>query len=565
MSIYIFLKLIGSLAFFMYGMKTMSESLQKIMGDNLRGMLGSMKKNHFSALLTGIFVTACVQSSTATTVMTVSFVNAGMFSLAQAISVIMGANIGTTVTSWLMAFIGFKWDTTLLMLPLFALALPFIFSPKSKFKSIGELILGFSLMFIGLAAIKGALVDSEPGFISGLTHFFASIQENKSGALFLFILFGAIITLIVQSSAVTQAITLTLCSLGIIDLYMGTALIIGENIGSSIIPYVASLRGNSPARRAGLAHLTFNLFGAFCFLLFFNPIIHWTDGVITSIMSDTPRAVTVTFTLASLHTIFNLFPTIILIWFVKYFEKFVSILIPIKEEDEEEFRLRFISGGLLGTGELSILQAQQEIDLYSKRAHKMFSLVQRLLHTDGDNEFNKLYSRIEKYETIMDKTEVEIAYYLNSESEGRLSSEGKQQVRAMMREITEIESIGDCCSHLARTLNHKRDSGVEFGEKIYTNLEEMMSLVDKALTQMESILKQADYRGPEMTKSYELENEINNRRNELKNRNLEDIDHKEYDYKTSVIYMDMVTDCERLGDFIINVIEANGDSKLGMR
>lgn len=564
MSIYVFLKLIGSLAFFMYGMKTMSESLQKIMGDHLRGMLGSMKKNHFSALLIGIFVTAGVQSSTATTVMTVSFVNAGLFSLAQAIAVIMGANIGTTVTSWLMAFVGFKWNTTLLMLPLFALALPFIFSKKNKYKSIGELLLGFSLMFLGLAAIKGALISSGPEYITELTSFFTSLEQHPFGALFVFILFGAIITLLVQSSAVTQAITLTLCSLGIIDLYMGTALIIGENIGSSIIPYIASLRGNSPAKRAGLAHLLFNLFGAFCFLLFFHPIIHWTNSLITSLMNDTPRHVTVTFTLASLHTIFNLLPTLILIWFVKGFEKFVCFLIPVKEEDEEEFSLRFISGGLLGTGELSILQARQEIALYSKRAHKMFSLVQRLLHTDGDNEFNKLYSRIEKYETIMDKTEIEIAYYLNSESEGRLSSEGKQQVRSMMREITEIESIGDCCSHLARTLNHKRDSAIEFGEKLYKNLEEMMKRIDKALTQMEILIGQADYRAPEMTKSYELENEINNFRNYLKDRNLEDISNKEYNYKTSVIYMDMVTDCERLGDFIINVVEANGDSKLGI-
>ncbi len=565
MSIYIFLKLIGSLAFFMYGMKTMSESLQKIMGDNLRTMLGAMKKNHFSALLTGIFVTASIQSSTATTVMMVSFVNTGLFSLAQAISVIMGANIGTTITSWLMAFVGFRWDTTLFMLPLFALALPFIFSSKSKFKSIGELILGFSLMFLGLAAIRMALLDSEPNLITEWSHFFVSLGENRGTALFLFILFGAIFTLIVQSSAVVQAITLTLCSLGIIDLYMGTALIIGENIGSSIIPYIVSLKGNSPAKRAGLAHLIFNLFGAFCFLLFFNSLIQWTDHLVTSVMNQTPRAITVTFTLASLHTIFNLIPTLILIWFVKPFEKFISFFIPVKEEDEEELRLQFISGGLVGTGELSILQARQEIALYSKRAHKMFSLVQRLLRTVGDNEFNQLYSRIEKYETISDKTEVEIGYYLNSESEGRLSSEGKQQVRAMMREITEIESIGDCCSNLARMLNHKRNSGIEFGEKICQNLERIMHLTDKALTQMEVIIEQTDYRGPEMSKSYELEKEINNLRGELKNLNLEDIDKKEYDYKTSVVYMDMVTECERLGDFIINVVEANGDSKLGIR
>lgn len=560
MSIYVFLKLIGSLAFFMYGMRTMSESLQKIMGDNLRHLLGSMTKNHFTGLLIGIFITACVQSSTATTVMTVSFVNAGLFSLAQAISVIMGANIGTTITSWLIAFVGFKWNTTLIMLPLFGLALPFIFSRKSNYKYIGELILGFSLMFIGLAAVKSTLTDSEAGCIQELSKFVNSLHHLGLGSLFLFILFGAIVTLLVQSSVLIQVITLTLCSLGIIDIYLGTALVIGENIGSAITPFVASLSGNAPARRAGLAHLIFNLFGAILFITFLHPIVNGVSHIVTSIMNDTPNSVTVTFTLASLHTLFNVLPTLILIWFVKGFEKLVCFFIPIGE-DEEEFRLRFISGGMLSTGELSILQARKEIALYSKRAHKMFSLVQRLLHTEDDNDFNKLYSRIEKYENIMDNIEVEIANYLNSVAEGHLSSESKLRIRAMLREITEIESIGDSCYHLARTLSHKRDVGIEFNTILNERLREMMTLNDRALTQMEVIVERSDYHSPDMAKSYNLEKEINSKRIELKDLNLEDVNNKKYGYQTGVFYMDMITECEKLGDYIVNVVEASGDSK----
>lgn len=557
-SFYDFLKLIGSLGLFLYGMKIMSEGLQKVAGDRLRSVLTAMTTNRVTGVLTGVLITALIQSSSATTVMVVSFVNAGLLTLAESISVIMGANIGTTVTAWIISVFGFKVDMAAFALPLLAFALPLIFSGKSNRKSIGEFIFGFSFLFMGLAYLKANAPDlnANPEMLS----FVQNYTDMGFLSVLLFLLIGTILTMIVQASAATMAITLVMCANGWISLELGAALVLGENIGTTITANLAALTANSQAKRAALAHFVFNVFGVIWVLLIFHPFIELVNWVVDTFIHPENPAVEISYKLSAFHSMFNICNVCLLIWGVKLIERTVCAIIHPKEEDEET-RLRFITGGMLSTAELSILQAQKEMHLFAKRIHRMFGMVQDLLHTEKDDDFNKLFSRVEKYESISDNMEIEIANYLTQVSEGRLSSESKLQIRAMLREVTEIESIGDSCYNLARTINRKRQTNQDFTEKQYEHIHFMMKLANDALSQMLVVVEKPEHLSIDVNKSFNIENEINNFRNQLKNQNILDVNNKEYDYQIGVYYMDIIAECEKLGDYVVNVVEASSDVK----
>ena len=557
-SFYDFLKLIGSLGLFLYGMKIMSEGLQKVAGDRLRSILTAMTTNRVTGVLTGVLITALIQSSSATTVMVVSFVNAGLLTLAESISVIMGANIGTTVTAWIISIFGFKVDMAAFALPLLAIALPLIFSGKSNRKSVGEFIFGFSFLFMGLSYLRANAPDlnANPEMLA----FVQNYTDMGFFSILLFLFIGTILTMIVQASAATMAITLIMCANGWISLELGAALVLGENIGTTITANLAALTANTQAKRAALAHFVFNVFGVIWVLIIFHPFMQLVNWVVDTFFQTSNPEVAISYKLSAFHSIFNICNVCILIWGVKLIERTVCALIHPKEEDEEP-RLRFITGGMLSTAELSILQARKEIHLFAERTHRMFGMVQDLLHTEKDDDFNKLFSRIEKYENISDNMELEIANYLNQVSEGRLSSESKLQIRAMLREVTEIESIGDSCYNLARTINRKRQTNQDFTEKQYEHIHFMMKLTNDALAQMIVVVEKPEHQSIDINKSFNIENEINNYRNQLKNQNILDVNNKEYDYQMGVYYMDIIAECEKLGDYIVNVVEASSDVK----
>ena len=557
-SFYDFLKLIGSLGLFLYGMKIMSEGLQKVAGDRLRSILTAMTTNRVTGVLTGVLITALIQSSSATTVMVVSFVNAGLLTLAESISVIMGANIGTTVTAWIISIFGFKVDMAAFALPLLAIALPLIFSGKSNRKSIGEFIFGFSFLFMGLSYLKANAPDlnANPEMLA----FVQNYTDMGFFSILLFLFIGTILTMIVQASAATMAITLIMCANGWISLELGAALVLGENIGTTITANLAALTANTQAKRAALAHFVFNVFGVIWVLIIFHPFMELVNWVVDTFFQSNNPEVAISYKLSAFHSIFNICNVCILIWGVKLIERTVCALIHPKEEDEEP-RLRFITGGMLSTAELSILQARKEIHLFAERTHRMFGMVQDLMHTEKDDDFNKLFSRVEKYENISDNMELEIANYLNQVSEGRLSSESKLQIRAMLREVTEIESIGDSCYNLARTINRKCQTNQDFTEKQYEHIHFMMKLTDDALAQMIVVVEKPEHQSIDINKSFNIENEINNYRNQLKNQNILDVNNKEYDYQMGVYYMDIIAECEKLGDYVVNVVEASSDVK----
>ena len=556
-SFYDFLKLLGSLALFLYGMKIMSEGLQKFAGDRLRKILTAMTTNRVTGVLTGVLITALIQSSSATTVMVVSFVNAGLLSLSQSIGVIMGANIGTTVTAWIISALGFKVDMAAMSLPLLAIGVPLLFSGKSNRKYIGEFIFGFSFLFMGLSMLKSNAPDlgQNPEMLS----FVQNYTDMGFMSVILFVIIGTVLTMIVQASAATMAITLIMCANGWLSFELGAALVLGENIGTTITANLAALTGNVPAKRAALAHLVFNIFGVIWVLCLFKPFTMAISWFVTDVMQTVDPAVAVSFKLSAFHTAFNICNVLILIWFVKFIEKTVCKIIPQKEQ-EEEYRLRFITGGLLSTSELSIMQARKEINLFAERIRRMYGMVGDLLHTTNENDFNKLFSRIEKYENISDNMEIEIANYLNSVSEGRLSSESKLEIRGMLREVTEIESIGDSCYNLARTINRKRSGGMDFTEKQYEHIHQMMHLTDNALEQMVTLVEDENH-VVDVNKSFNIENEINNYRAQLKNQNVVDVNNKEYDYQMGVHYMDLIGECEKLADYVVNVVEARTNVK----
>ena len=558
-SFFDFLRLIGSLALFLYGMKIMSEGLQKFAGDSLRRILTAMTTNRVTGVLTGVLITALIQSSSATTVMVVSFVNAGLLTLTQSIGVIMGANIGTTVTAWLISALGFKVDIAAFDLPLLAFALPHFFSGKSSRKSIGEFVFGFAFLFMGLQSLKANAPDL--GANPEMLAFVQNYTDMGFFSIILFLFIGAILTMIVQASAATMAIALIMCANGGIDYHLGVALVLGENIGTTITAYLAALTGNTQARRAALAHLVFNVFGVMWVLVLFYPFTNAVSWFVTHVMKVSDPAVAVSFKLAAFHTAFNISNTFIMIWFVSLIEKTVCTLIKPKVEDEE-YRLRYITGGMLSTAELSILQAHKEISLFAERTARMFNMVKELFYEKNEETFLKTYSRIEKYENISDRMEIEIANYLTEVSEGRLSSESKEEIRIMLRAVSEIESIADSCNNLARSIKRRNEFKSEFTEEQNKHLDHMFELVSGALNRMNLILHKPELVHDDINPSYNIENEINNYRNQLKSRNIEDINNKLYQYQDGVYYMDMVSESEKLGDYVLNVVQAVIEKKI---
>ena len=564
MDVWIFFKLIGSLALLMFGMKSMSESLQKMAGSQLRHILQAMTTNRFTGMLTGVFVTASVQSSTATTVMTVSFVNAGLLTLAQAISVIMGANIGTTLTAWIMSA-GFSFNITDFVYPAFFIAILLIYNKKRK--DIGDFLFGIAFMFLGLGTLRQTGIDMHLGENLSVLEFFSSFDPNSFVTTLVFLLIGGVLTMCVQSSAAVMAITMILCSSGVLPIYQGIALVMGENIGTTVTSNIAALTANTQARRAAFAHMFFNLFGICWILLIFRPFVDLVCGLAgydvtmtkTSVGEDVflANAAKLSFVLAAFHTCFNIANTSILIWFIPQIEKIVCRIIkPKKLDEEEDFRLRFIPAGLMETPELSVLQAQKEIQSFAERMQRMFGLVRELLVEKDEAKFAKLYARIEKYENISDNMEIEIATYLDQVSDNHLSDETKAKIRAMLREITEIESIGDSCYNIARTISRKAQAKQEhFTEKQYEHIHQMMELTDQALTHMNNLMA-GRKESFDVNLTFNIENEINNFRDQLRSLNINDVNNHVYSYGTGTIYMDIVNECEKLGDYVVNVVEA---------
>lgn len=565
MSIWIFFKLIGALALLMFGMKTMSDSLQKMAGPQLRHVLGTMTTNRLTGILTGTLITAAVQSSTATTVMTVSFVNAGLLTLAQAISVIMGANIGTTLTAWIMSA-GFSFNITDFVWPAFFIAIILIYSKKRKI--IGDFIFGISFMFLGLGTLRQTGIDMDLAHNQPVLEFFASFDPHSFQTTITFLIIGSILTMCVQSSAAVMAITMILCSTGVLPIYQGIALVMGENIGTTVTSNVAALTANTQARRAAMAHMVFNIFGVLWILCVFRPFIHLVCGWVgfDDAMEKTnphfvANAAKLSFVLAAFHTTFNLSNTFILVWFIPQIEKLVcKIIRPKKNADEDDFRLRFIQSGIMKTPEISVLEAQKEIHCFAERIQRMFGMVKTLLGETNEDKFVKLYSRIEKYEGISDNMEIEIAKYLDQVSDSHLSDETKAKIRAMLREISEIESIGDSCFNIARTLNRRFKGKEDFITSQYEHMHQMMELTDNALTQMNITL--VGHKGDnDANLSFNIENEINNYRNQLKSQNINDVNNHLYTYAIGTMYMDIIQECEKLGDYVVNVVEA----RMGVR
>ena len=565
MSIWIFFKLIGALALLMFGMKSMSDSLQKMAGPQLRHVLGTMTTNRLTGILSGTLITAAVQSSTATTVMTVSFVNAGLLTLAQAISVIMGANIGTTLTAWIMSA-GFSFNITDFVWPAFFIAIILIYSKKRKI--IGDFIFGISFMFLGLGTLRQTGIDMDLAHNQPVLDFFASFDPHSFQTTITFLIIGSILTMCVQSSAAVMAITMILCSTGVLPIYQGIALVMGENIGTTVTSNVAALTANTQARRAAMAHMVFNIFGVLWILCVFRPFIHlvcgwvgYDDMMEKSDPHFVANAAKLSFVLAAFHTTFNLSNTFILVWFIPQIEKLVcKIIRPKKNTDEDDFRLRFIQSGIMKTPEISVLEAQKEIHCFAERIQRMFGMVKTLLGETNEEKFVKLYSRIEKYEGISDNMEIEIAKYLDQVSDSHLSDETKAKIRAMLREISEIESIGDSCFNIARTLNRRFKGKEDFITSQYEHMHQMMELTDNALTQMNITL--VGHKGDnDANLSFNIENEINNYRNQLKSQNINDVNNHLYTYAIGTMYMDIIQECEKLGDYVVNVVEA----RMGVR
>ena len=559
-SFFDFLRLIGSLGLFLYGMKIMSEGLQKFAGDSLRRILTAMTTNRVTGVLTGVLITALIQSSSATTVMVVSFVNAGLLTLTQSIGVIMGANIGTTVTAWLISALGFKVDIAAFSLPLLAFGIPLLFSGKSSRKSVGEFIFGFSFLFMGLQALKANAPDL--GANPEMLAFVQNYADMGFFSIILFLFIGAILTMIVQASAATMAITLIMCANGWIDYQLGVALVLGENIGTTITANLAALTGNTQARRAALAHLAFNIFGVIWVLILFYPFTNAVSWFVTNVMRISDPSVAVSFKLAAFHTAFNISNTFVMIWFVGLIEKTVCFLIKGKKDEDEEYRLRYITGGMLSTAELSILQARKEITLFAERTGRMLDMVKALFYEKNEDAFLKTYSRVEKYESISDRMEIEIANYLTCVAEGRLSSEGKEEIRIMLRAVSEIESIADSCNNMARSIKRRNEFKSIFTDEQNHNVDQMLALTEKALHRMIEILRKSELVRDDVNPSYNIENEINNYRNQLKIHNVEDINNKKYQYQDGVYYMDIIGEAEKLGDYVLNVVQAVIEKKI---
>ncbi|MDE6527501.1 MAG: Na/Pi cotransporter family protein [Muribaculaceae bacterium] len=600
-SILDFLGLLGAVGLFLYGMKVMSEGLQKAAGDRLRNILSAMTRNRFTGTVTGFFITALIQSSSASTVMVVSFVNAGLMTLAQSMAVIMGANVGTTFTAWVIALFGFKVDISAFALPMIGLAVPLLFSKKSRTKSIGEFTIGFAFLFMGLDMISKYVPDlqSNPEMFAFLQHY----ASMGFGSVLIFCLVGMLVTMVIQSSAAMFAITLIMCSKGWITFDLACALVLGSNIGTTITPLLASMSGNVAAKRTAMGHLLFNLLGTMWTLAVFFPFVHLNSWIteeigqgdpsalyhyVTTLQADNPdmynrvfetalptdtgdvlrhrtmisqMQVSVSFGLSIFHTVFNLINLGIMIWLTNIYVRIVEFLIPAKHQGDDEFQLKFISGGILSASELNISQAEKEIHVFAERVGRMLPMARTLVHTKADSdEFNKVYSRLEKYEEISDRMELEIANYLNRCAEGRLSNESKRRIAAMLSIDSEIESIADSMLGVGKILLRKQQSHVQFNDEIYANIDLMFGYVEKSIEAMLKVLNNIEkVEERDIIASYNREREINNLRNQLRTTNVENINDRHYEYQSGIYYMDIVSTLEKSGDYIINVIDTIRD------
>ena len=558
MTINIVLRLFGSIALLIFGMKMMSEALQKMAGSGLRHALARMTANRFKGMLTGVFVTCAVQSSSATTVMTVSFVSAGLLTLAQAISIIMGANIGTTLTAWIMS-LGYNVDLTSVVFPAFIVGMLLIY--KQRHRVVGDLLFGIAFLFWSLVMLSDVGRSMDLAHNADVVAFFASFDTGSYLTILAFLAVGTLITCVVQSSAAVMAITILLCSTGVLPIYLGIALVMGENIGTTATANLAALGAGIAARRAALAHLLFNMFGVIWVLLVFYPFVDMVCGLVGYNPAVSGQATLLPIVLALFHTCFNVLNTAILLPLVPQMERAVCRLLPERKDAVQgPVTLRYIQGGLMATPEISVLEAQKEIVHFAERMQRMFGMTQNLLDEKDSREFDHLFARVSKYEDIADHMEIEIGKYLEKVCNERLSDQTKDKVRSMLRQIGELESIGDACFKMARTIQHRKESREDFTPHQYQRLHEMLSLVNEALTQMMVVISG---RREDMTiaNSMEIERDINALRDELKAKSINDVDAHETSYAISAMYMDVVADCEKLGDYVMNVVE----SRLGKR
>lgn len=557
MTVLAFLKLLGCLGLLMYGMKLLGEGLQKMAGNQLRHVLDTLTTNRFTSLITGALIALIIQSSTATSVMTIGFVHAGMFSFVQALSAIMGATVGNTFIAWLMAA-EFNFSLSNYVYPLLTIAICLIYSRNHR--SAGESLFGICFLFLGLGWLYFFAADTDAATNERLARFFAA-AGNGYGSYLLFLLAGGAITMLVRSSAALMATSMILCSTGVLSIYSGVALVMGENIGRAILTWQAASSASLAARRTGAAQLIFNLAGVawafWVFPLFVNEICRWINY---NPLPSAPEHSNLAYVLAAFHTCFNLCNVCVFIWLVKPLERLAHRLIqPSEKSNEEDYELKYISCGLLTTPELSVLEARKEITNYAELTHRMLTQVQILTTVSNDHEFNQLFTRIEKYEAISDDMEVEIANYLNQVSDDRLSSDTKNQIRCMLREVSELESIGDSCYNIARTINRRFRSKEAFTARQSEHLHQMFQLTDQALAEMKRIVS-GKHVPKEASTSFYIEQEINNFRKQLRSLNIIDINNHEYTYHVGAMYMDIVNECEKLGDYIINVVEARLDA-----
>ena len=542
-------RLLGSLALLIFGMKLMSETLQKMAGPGLRHMLARMTTTRFTGMLTGVLVTATVQSSTATTVMTVSFVNAGLLTLAQAISIIMGANIGTTLTAWIMSA-GFSFNITDFVWPAFVVAMFLIY--RKRHENVGDFLFGIAFMFLGLGTLRQTGVDMNLGENEAVLRFFSSFDPNSFTTTLLFLLIGGVLTMCVQSSAAVMAITMILCSSGALPIYQGIALVMGENIGTTVTSNLAAMTASTQARRAAFAHMFFNFFGVSWMLLVFHPFVDFVCQLVGGGVDK------LSFVLATFHTCFNIVNTSILIWFIPQIERIVCWVIRGGQETGDkrpEVRLQYLDAGPMQAPEIAVLQAQKEVQLYGQRVQQMFKMVLQLFGEHDKERFVHVFTQIENEEDATDKIEIEIAKYLEKVSDEHLSDDTKQKIRRMMREISELESIGDACYNLARTQNRLQESGKDFTATQQEQLQNMLTLCDNALTQMNSVMTGHRHEH-DIQETFRIENDINRMRQQLKADNIRAVNEREYDYNVGTMYIDLINECEKLGDYVVNVVEA---------
>lgn len=559
------LTLVGALGLFLFGMKLMSEALQKVAGNKMRTILAAMTNSRIKGVFTGLLVTTTIQSSSATTVMIVSFVNAGLLSLIASIGVIMGANIGTTVTAWIIALLGFKVSLSFISLPIIGLSFPLFFSKNSNRKSWGEFMIGFAILFIGLQFLK----ESVPG-INGnheaLT-FLSSFTNLGFLSVLIFILVGTLLTIIIQSSSATMALTLVMCYNGLIPFELAAAMVLGENIGTTITANLAALVANVSAKRTARAHLIFNMFGVVWMVAVFHYFLlgidyfleqrHGVSVLKTNLSQHDFESVHDLYPigLAVFHTSFNILNTLLLIGFAPLIAKIATKMVPDTGEDEEEFRLKFINSGLFSTSELAIIQARKEISSFGMRIEKMFTFIQSLFDEEKTKKYHKLLSRIEKYEEITDKIELEIAVYLTKISEGEISHESSKKIRAMLKIIDDMESVADAIYQLSKVIDNSRQNKSKFTKNQNNSINEMFELIRLAFTEMIDNLDNS-FGDMNIEGAQKIEKQINDKRNQLRQQHIEDLKEKKYKHKTGTFYSDIFSINERIGDYIINVSEA---------